>query len=105
MKRQEYVGVAQGTLVAETDEGDWELYQLSSINGKWISFKLIRTAPSKKANYRFGFNGERLSTSEDVMLLYEHESETFEWLKRKLKEVYPSLIEGQKQKAIEILTV
>lgn len=69
---------------------EWNLTERNRLNG-WIGFKLVAPWPAKggrnarKANFWFGWNGERMSQNRDVRLLAEHHPEIHSSLLMKLQ--------------------
>lgn len=53
--------------------GDWHLFDLSREPGEWMSLKLVYLGAGgmPKANFRLGWNGQRLAATRDSGLLSE----------------------------------
>jgi hypothetical protein len=57
----------------------WELFDKTSAS--WINLKLERRGRGlRKRNYRFGWNGGRVSGSRDAKLLMQYAPELFLWV-------------------------
>jgi hypothetical protein len=76
-------------LVASHPKG-FELYELVHLRlTGWTNLKLTAANGLKKRNWSLGWNGVRLSRSEDAGLLMEFEPEIYDWLCATMRSLHP----------------
>lgn len=64
---------------------EWACFYLGKSSSGWENMKLVSKHPrASKANYCFGWNGERCSDSKDFKLLQEHLPDVVDWLYQEL---------------------